>query len=48
MVFEYLLAKKMFTFKVDGKITQLIIIHPYKKNVPKEISDTIPEEWGIG
>lgn len=38
----------MFTFGADGSITPPMIIYPYKKNVPKDIADTVPEEWGIG
>nr|CAH7745332.1 unnamed protein product [Callosobruchus chinensis] len=32
----------------SGSAAPPIIIYPYKKNVPKDIADMIPDQWGIG
>nr|CAH7742610.1 unnamed protein product [Callosobruchus chinensis] len=38
----------MFSFSASGSAAPPMIIYPYKKNVPKDIADTIPDQWGIG
>nr|CAI5852989.1 unnamed protein product [Callosobruchus analis] len=38
----------MFSFSASGSAAPPMIIYPYKKNVPKDIADTVPDHWGIG
>ncbi|XP_072375131.1 uncharacterized protein [Diabrotica undecimpunctata] len=38
----------MFTFCANGGVTPPMIIFPYKRKPPKEILETVPEDWGVG